>query len=270
MTRQSFPGDGVRRAGFRVWADRKVVLALASLLLGFLLWQAIATQFHRTVFPSPADVARVGVQMVGDGSLFGHVGISLFRMTMGFLIGCLIAVPTGILMGMNDFFRRTLEPFVNFFRFIPAIAFVVFSIIWFGIGEASKIFLILYNAFFTVTVSAEAGVRGVPLNRIRAARSLGADGPQIFFYVILPSTVPYIFAGMRIGIGRSFSTIVAAEMLAATAGIGYLIFSSREFMRTDIIFLALFILGLMGFAGDRVMRLLMRRFGREYVALEDE
>ncbi|MBI4495801.1 MAG: ABC transporter permease [Deltaproteobacteria bacterium] len=259
----------IRRA-LPPWVGRKLAVALISLLAGFLAWQVLATQFHRTVFPSPLDVVRVGEQMIGDGSLFGHIGISLYRMALGFLIGCLIAIPTGVLMGVNDFFRRTLEPFINLFRFIPAISFVVFSIVWFGIGESSKIFLILYNAFFTVTVNTEAGVRGIPLNRIRAAQSLGGRGYQIFFQVLLPSTVPYVFAGMRIAMGRSFSTIVAAEMLAASAGVGYLIFSSREFMRTDIIFLALFILGLMGFLADRAMRLLMRRFGREYVPAEGE
>lgn len=263
------PGPGAGAGSRPAWGDLRLVPALVSLAAGFLIWQLLAMKFPITVFPSPAEVARSGAGMISDGSLFGHIGISLYRMMTGFILGCLIAIPTGLLMSVNKFFRRVMEPFVNFFRFVPAIAFVVFAILWFGIGEASKIFLILYNAFFAVTINTEAGVAAIPTNRIRAAQSLGSKGFHTFWHVLLPSTVPYILAGMRIAMGRSFSTIVAAEMLASLTGVGYLIFASREFMRTDSVFVGLITLGLMGFCSDRIFRVLIRRFGREYALAEN-
>jgi NitT/TauT family transport system permease protein len=150
--------------------------------------------------------------------------------------------------------RQLLEPYTEFLRFIPATALITIAVIWFGIGEGSKIFLIIYTTVFIVTINTAAGVAAVTPNKIRAARSLGASQWQVFWHVALPATMPYILTGMRLAMGNSFVTIIAAELVAANAGLGKMIWDARLYMLVDQIFVALLVLGFMGFAADRAFR----------------
>jgi ABC-type proline/glycine betaine transport system permease subunit len=152
------------------------------------------------------------------------------------------------------FVRYLLEPFTEFFRFIPATAMITVAVIWFGIGEGSKIFLIIYTTVFIVTLNTAAGVGAIAPNKIRAARSLGASTRQVFLFVALPATAPYILTGMRLAMGNSFVTIVAAELIASNAGLGKMIWDARLYMLVDQIFVALLTLGLLGFATDTAER----------------
>ncbi len=147
---------------------------------------------------------------------------------------------------------------------LTPIAWVSPAIIWFGIGETSKIFIIVYGTVFAVAVSTVAGVLSVHRDKIRAAQMFGATPWQIFRWVIAPSTVPYALTGMRIAMGISFMTVVAAEMLGAESGLGYLILSSRLWMATDKIFIGILVLGLLGFSVDRMFEILIKRFARHY------
>jgi ABC-type nitrate/sulfonate/bicarbonate transport system permease component len=160
--------------------------------------------------------------------------------------------------------RRVLEPYTEFLRFIPATALITVAVIWFGIGEGSKIFLIIYTTVFIVIINTAAGVSAVAPNKIRAARSLGASSRQVFMYVALPATVPYILTGMRLAMGNSFVTIVAAELVAANAGLGKMIWDSRLYMLVDNIFVALLVLGLLGFTADRLFRWAIYAFAGRY------
>jgi len=157
-----------------------------------------------------------------------------------------------------------LDAYIEFFRYIPALSLVTLSMIWFGIGEASKVFLIMYATVFIVTVNTTAGIVAIPANKLRAARSLGANRLQMFVYVTLPASVPFILTGMRIALGNAYAVIVAAEMVAAQTGLGFLIFSSRNYMQTDAIFVGVISLGILGFLTDRVMRFLIVTFGTRY------
>ena len=150
--------------------------------------------------------------------------------------------------------RRILEPYTEFLRFIPATALITVAVIWFGIGEGSKIFLIIYTTVFIVIINTAAGVSAVAPNKIRAARSLGANPAQVFLFVALPATVPFILTGMRLAMGNSFVTIIAAELVAANAGLGKMIWDARLYMLVDQIFVALVVLGLLGFTADRLFR----------------
>ena len=141
---------------------------------------------------------------------------------------------------------------------------MIFAISWFGSGEKSKIFIILFGTLFVVVLNAEAGVHGIAPNRVRAARSLGASERQIFWHVILPSAAPFILTGMRIAMGNAFATIISAELLSSEVGIGYLLAVSQLFLETDVIFVVVVSLGIMGFATDRLFRFLIVRFGGEY------
>jgi NitT/TauT family transport system permease protein len=184
---------------------------------------------------------------------------------VGWFLGGLLAIPAGLLIGRFRFVRELVEPLIDFIRFIPAIAFITLFVLWFGIGEQSKIILIIYATSFIVIINTVTGVTAIQEEKIRAARSLGATEWQILFHVIIPATIPYIFTGIRLAMGNSFMAIVGAEMIAAKEGVGYLIWTARLYFKTDWVFVGLISLGLMGYLTDRLLRLVgstsLRRYG---------
>jgi NitT/TauT family transport system permease protein len=236
-----------------------------SFLTLLAIWHVAATYVVPSVlFSPPLAVLAKLVELTRSGVLLEHVGVSLQRILIGFGLGSVLGVPIGLLMGNIRFVKRFLEPYTEFFRFIPAIAFLTVAVIWFGIGETSKIFLIVYTTIFIVILNTMAGVMSIPKNKVRAAQCLGASRAQIFFYVSIPATLPYILTGMRIAMGNSFATIVSAEMLGANAGLGTMMWTARLYMLVDDMFVGLFALGVLGFATDRLFRVLIFRFAGKY------
>ena len=232
---------------------------LAGYLVGFaslfLIWHAASAWLLNSVlFPPPWQVLVKAVELTREGVLGDQVMVSLMRIFTGFLGGTLIGIPLGLAIGSFTIVRRLLEPYTEFLRFIPATAMITVAVIWFGIGEGSKIFLIIYTTVFIIIINTAAGVAAVAPNKIRAARSLGASRAQVFFFVALPATVPYILTGMRLAMANSFVTIIAAELVAANNGLGKMIWDSRMYMLVDQIFVALLVLGLLGFTADRLFR----------------
>jgi ABC-type nitrate/sulfonate/bicarbonate transport system permease component len=231
----------------------------------FAIWHVAAVVIVRSVlFPPPGQVIVRAVELLQDGTLEEQVAVSLRRIMTGFLAGSLIGVPLGLAIGSFRLVRYLLEPFTEFFRFIPATAMITVAVIWFGIGEGSKIFLIIYTTVFIVTLNTSAGVSAITPNKIRAARCLGANAWQVFTHVALPATAPYILTGMRLAMGNSFVTIVAAELIAANSGLGKMIWDSRLYMLVDQIFVALLTLGLLGFVTDRLFRWAIHRFAGRF------
>ena len=228
------------------------LIGFASL---FLVWEVASTWIIPSVlFPTPWKVILKTIELAEDGTLWEQSSASLARIGTGFVGGSLIGIPIGLVIGSFPIVRRLLEPYTEFLRFIPATALITVAVIWFGIGEGSKIFLIIYTTVFIVIINTAAGVSAVAPNKIRAARSLGASSLQVFFNVALPATVPYILTGMRMAMANSFVTIVAAELVAANNGLGRMIWDSRMYMLVDQIFVALLVLGMLGFAADRLFR----------------
>jgi taurine transport system permease protein len=215
--------------------------------------------------PSPwLTLSSVG-ELWDDGTLWQSIAASSGRILTGWGLGVVIGIPIGILMGHFELVRRLLDPYIEFFRFIPPIAFVTLAVIWLGPGEASKVALILYTTIFIVMLNTIAGVLSVSELRLRAAASLGAGRFSTLMTVIVPSTVPYMVTGSRIAMGNSFLTIVSAEIVAAQQGLGSLIWTSRNYGRTEWVFVGIIILGALGFLFDRVVRIaagrLLRRYG---------
>jgi ABC-type nitrate/sulfonate/bicarbonate transport system permease component len=238
------------RAGLR--STGVYLLGFASL---FLIWHVASTWLLSSVlFPPPWKVVLKAIELAQDGTLWEQASASLGRIAAGFAGGSLIGIPLGLAIGSFRIVRRLLEPYTEFLRFIPATALITVAVIWFGIGEGSKVFLIIYTTVFIVILNTAAGVSAVAPNKIRAARSLGAGPAQVFFFVALPATVPYILTGMRLAMANSFVTIVAAELVAANNGLGRMIWDSRMYMLVDQIFVALLVLGLLGFTADRLFR----------------
>jgi ABC-type nitrate/sulfonate/bicarbonate transport system permease component len=237
-------------------------LGFASL---FVLWHLASIYLVSSVlFPPPAIVFRKAVILVRNGVLLEHLWASVQRILVGFIAGSLLGIPIGLAMGSFRPVRQVLEPYTEFLRFIPSVAMITVAVIWFGIGEASKIFLIIYTTIFIVILNTAAGVSAIANNKIRAAQSLGATPGQIFFHVALPATVPYILTGMRLAMANSFTTIVAAELIAANEGLGKMLWDGRMFMLVDDIFVSLVSLGLLGFAVDRMFRWSIYTFAGKY------
>jgi NitT/TauT family transport system permease protein len=259
-------GAGTRR---RRWRDSSLLLYALSIVSMVLLWHVISTTFFAPAFfPPPGLVFETLVKMLRSGELVTHVGISLQRILLGFAIGSIIAAPLGLLMGSNRIIRTLLEPYINFFRFVPAIAWLTPVVIWFGIGETSKVLIIIYTTLFIVMINTIVGVSNIAPNKMRAAACLGASSIQLFLYVTLPASLPFILTGMRLAMGNSFATVVSAEMLAAESGLGYLIFNSRLWMATDQIFIGIVSLGALGLLTDWIFRWLIVRYANHYGPIE--
>ncbi|GIP54872.1 MULTISPECIES: ABC transporter permease [Paenibacillus] len=234
------------------WLKKKWAGLLLLWIFVLAAWQTGALLYGPEVIPGPVETVKGGVELFKDGSLPKYIGISFYRVFSGWALGSLIAIPLGVLIGKVDVIRHFAEPLLNFIRFIPPIAFITLFLVWFGIGEQSKIALILYATLFIVMMNTLTGVLSVEEDKVRAARSMGASEWQIILHVIIPATAPYMFTGVRLAMGTSYMAIVGAEMIASNEGVGYLIWNSRLFFRTDWIFVGLISLGLMGFVTDRL------------------
>jgi len=257
--------DGAQRA--KPFFDTRlgrVLTALVSVGLGVLVWQLLSLRVPPLFLPSPWLTLQAVGELWDDGTLIQSIGASLARIMVGWSLGLVIGIPVGILMGYFAIVRRLLDLYVEFFRFIPPIAFVTLAVIWLGPGEASKVALILYTTIFIVMINTIAGVLSVSDLRLRAAAALGANRLQTLITVIVPSTVPYMVTGARLAMGNSFLTIVSAEIVAAQVGLGSMIWTSRNYGKTEWVFVGIITLGLLGYVCDRVVRFTVARLLRRY------
>ncbi len=245
---------------------RSALMLCASVALALTLWQFVTVLIgNKYLFPSFVDVFKAAVPMILSGELLGHTAISLLRVAIGFVFGSALAVVLGVLMGRLRVLNELLDPIIEVLRYLSPTAMIPIAVIWLGIGEGSKYFLIFWGTFFVVLVNTLAGVLQMPLARQRAAQCLGASQLQIFIKIVVPSTIPYIFTGMRIAMASAFMSIIPAEMLAANSGLGYLLQSSGLLLQTDRIFVALTTISVLGFLSDRLFRALAGRTLSRYM-----
>ena len=238
------------------------LLALATLL--FAWWAVTAIGLIEPLFlPSPQAIARKGwlllTQGYMDASLWQHLGASLGRIGLALLAAVLTAIPLGIAIGRNRIVRGIFDPLIEFYRPIPPLAYLPLIVIWCGIGELSKVLLIYLAIFAPITIATATGVRNVDPTKLRAAQSLGASRAQLIRHVILPSALPDILTGVRIGLGVGWSTLVAAELVAATRGLGFMVQSAAQFLVTDVVILGILVIALIAFALELGLRALQRK-----------
>ena len=229
-----------------------------------LWWIATNSGWIKPLFlPSPqavwAQVMEVSRDGFADASLLTHIGWSALRVFGAFLLAVLTAIPVGILMGVNRVARGVFDPLVEFYRPLPPLAYLPLVVIWMGIGEGSKVLLIYLAMFAPLALSARAGVKSVAIEQIHAAYSMGASRGQVLKYVIMPAALPEILTGMRIAIGFGWTTLVAAEMVAATAGLGFMVLTASKFMATDVVIMGILVIGLLALLFDLGMRWLERK-----------
>jgi ABC-type nitrate/sulfonate/bicarbonate transport system permease component len=240
--------------------SRSLLLGALSVTAALIVWELAARSFFvPATLPAPTVVLAELLDRARSGKLAIDIGMSLMRIAVGFAGGSLLGAALGLAMGSIAWLRRLLEPPVQFFRFIPPIAWLTPVLIWFGIGETGKFVLIMYTTTFMVMVNTLAGTMAVVPNRVRAAHCFGASPLDVFLHVRLPSTVPYILTGMRIGMGNSFQTLIVAEMLAANEGLGFLIMNGRIQLATERIFVGIVLLAVIGLVSDFLFRAVARR-----------
>jgi NitT/TauT family transport system permease protein/taurine transport system permease protein len=242
-------------------------LAVGSLVLAFLMWQFLSTVlFNPFLIPPPIEVIRTAIPMLMSGEILDDVAISMTRVMIGFVTGSLAGIFAGVLLGRIRLLHDLFDPIIELLRYLSPTAMIPIAVIWFGIGELSKYFLIFWGTFFIVVINTTAGVWRTPIARQRAAECLGANQLQIFVLVVIPSAVPYIVTGMRVAMASSFMSIIPAEILAADSGIGYLLQKSSMLLQTNRIFVALLTICVLGFVVDRIFRFFVDRVLARYMS----
>jgi taurine transport system permease protein len=240
------------------------LISVAAVAAALFAWYVIGEMavINPVFVPPPGEVLQTTRELLVDGyrnvSLLEHIAVSLGRALFAFAVAAATGIPIGLLMGMSPTFNALLDPFVQFLRPLPKLALIPLVVVWFGIGELSKFLLIYLATVLTIIVASAAAVMSVPEGRIRAALSLGASRPQLFRHVILPNAMPELFTGVRVGIGIGWTTLIAAEMIAATSGIGWMVLNASSYLRTDIVMLGILILGTTGYMLDLSILALQR------------
>ncbi|PHP27061.1 ABC transporter permease subunit [Limimaricola cinnabarinus] len=260
-SRPTKPGEtyGVPGQGDTMW------LSVASILfLLFVWWAVTALGLVKPLFvPSPQAIVAKFVDVWQNGftntSFLEHAAVSTARVFGAFLLACAIGIPLGLAMGMSPVMRGLFDPPIEFYRPIPPLAYLPLMIIWFGIGETSKVLLIFLSVFAPVALGARAGVRSAAIEQIHAAYSFGASRWQVLRHVILPSALPEILTAMRIGVGFGWTTLVAAEMVAATKGLGYMVLSASQFLQTPTVIMGIIVIAAIAYAFDLLMRWIERK-----------
>ncbi|MBN2135380.1 MAG: ABC transporter permease [Acidobacteria bacterium] len=208
--------------------------------------------------PSPASVARGMWELFSDGRLIDYSIASLFRVTVGWYIAVLTAIPIGLILGWNKGLQNITNPLLQFLRPISPLAWIPLALIWFGIGDPPAVFLIFLSSFFPMVVSTVSAVNGINPLYIRAAQNIGYSGPRMMFKVVLPATLPSVIVSLRLSLGIAWLVVVAAEMIAVKSGLGYLIIDARNALRLDWVIDGMIIIGVIGIILDKAIRKLER------------
>lgn len=242
-----------------------VISSLTIVALLLLWWLATTLHWIKPLFlPTPqatlaALMEALHGQTQGDTPLAQHVLISITRVMVAFLLAVLTAVPVGLAMGTSRLVRGIADPIIEFYRPLPPLAYLPLIVIWLGIDESAKVTLIYLACFAPLAMASKAGVRSVAIEQINAARSLGASNWQVIRMVVFPAALPEILTGMRIAVGFGWTTLVAAEMVAATAGIGQMVLNASNFLRTDVVIMGIIVIGVLAYLIDLLMRKMERK-----------
>lgn len=235
--------------------SRSILLPLAVTVALIALWLAVWKSgiFHESAFPSPLAVLRGFGEELRNGRLINDLIASLFRVTCGFVIAVATGVPMGLWLGQKLAARLAFLPIINFFRNLSPLAWMPFAILWFGVGDASAIFLIFLSAFFPVVLATMAAVENIPAVYFRVAQDYGLQGFERLTHVTLPAIMPQVITTLRVTAGLAWLVVVAAEMIAGRDGLGFAVMDSRNGLRTDILVVEMIVIGLIGVVIDRVL-----------------
>jgi taurine transport system permease protein len=255
-----------RTSAFKVPGEGdSTVISLVTIVVLLLVWAGVtAAGLIKPLFlPSPQAVFQQFVEYLtgaaNDKPLWEHFVASILRVAAAFWLAVFTAVPVGIAMGMSRVARGIFDPPIEFYRPLPPLAYLPLIIIWFGIEELPKVLLIYLACFAPLALAARSGMKSASQEQINAAYSMGATYGQVVRHVVLPSALPEILVGMRIAIGFGWTTLVAAEMVAAHVGLGQMVLNAANFLRTDIVMMGIIVIGVVAYGFDLLMRWVERR-----------
>ncbi|MFM2036813.1 MAG: hypothetical protein RL459_2078 [Pseudomonadota bacterium] len=267
VTRARIQAQPERLSAFRAVEDGSSAWISALTVASLVVTWWVVTEFGwiKPLFlPSPSAVWQQFVAyatgQANDQPLWHHLSASGLRVGLAFLLACITAIPLGIAMGLSRIVRGIFDPPLEFYRPLPPLAYLPLIIIWLGIDEWPKVLLIYLGCFAPLALSARAGIRSASQEQIHAAYSMGANRWQVVWHVYLPAALPEILVGMRIALGFGWTTLVAAEMVAASSGLGQMVLNASNFLRSDIVVMGILVIGALAYAGDFLMRALEKRW----------
>ena len=235
------------------------VWLVISLAVAAILW-LVASALWPVVFANPVQIWAAFTARIVDGSLLGHVWASVSRVLIGFAIAFVVAIPVAFLMAWYDPFRHVVEPWIQFIRNIPPLAYVFLIIAALGVGQVAKITVIFIAAFLVMVITIYQGVKGVDTTLIKAARVLGAKQSDIFFKITIPASTPFILVAARLGLSTSLTTLMASEIVGGDKGIGMMIQRASGYYQMDVVLMGIILLGIIGIIFEKIVKYLERRF----------
>lgn len=241
------------------------IVSVISVIVVFLIWYigSKLNLFNPVFLPSPGSVWSAFIQILKEGykghSLYFHIFASMRRLFTALFFAFITAVPLGIAAGSSKLLQAILDPFIEFYRPLPPLAYYTLLVLWFGITDVSKVMLLFLSAFAPLFINTVFSVKKIPQDRINGCKSLGAAKFKLFIYVIFPSCLPDILTGLRTAVGVSYATLVAAEMVAAVSGIGWMVLDASKFLRNDVVYMGIVIMGIIAIFIDACIRLLLRK-----------
>jgi len=262
--REAQPGAKPRRPFVITRRAKDASTFVLVIVVAVAAWYAVSASgaFPPYAVPSPTGVGQAFASLAKDGfggqSLISDIGVSLFRLAAGFVVATAIGIPLGIAMARITWVYNAVDPLVEFFRPVPPLAYIPLLVVWFGIGETPKVVLIAVGTAPIIIINAMSGVRSTPPVRLRVAQCLGASRWQMFRCVILPSALPEIFTGLRVANGVAWTCLVAAELIAAQSGLGWLVQSAGQALRVSIVIAGIILIGILGYATELVIRFFER------------
>ncbi|QYR21664.1 ABC transporter permease [Paenibacillus sp. sptzw28] len=249
---QIFKDIGGRPFAFTAGVSFALLLAIWSLL-------SYTEAVNPVFLPKPHQVLIEMIHLLGTADYWHHIGISLFRVTSGFVLACIIGIPIGIFAGTFKYGEALVEPPMEFIRYMPAVAFIPLIMVWAGIGEWAKILLIFIGCFFQLVLMVADNTRRVSHDLLQASFTLGASRWQAIETVLIPAIQPQLMNTMRLILGWAWTYLVVAELVAVNSGLGYAIMKAQRFLNTDQIFVGIIVIGLLGLISDRIFAFLSRR-----------
>ncbi len=242
---------------YLIW-ENKITGIILSIVIILLFWQ-LAAYISPIFIPQPVKTFKSMYELAIQGHLFSYTLITMYRILIGWSIGVVLGISIGWLVVQSSILKKIIDPYINFFRFIPPIIWVTVFIVWFGYTEMTRFFLVAYATFMICVIHGTVGMVAIPEEKIRAALNVGVKGWELFWRVKIPAALPEAFTGMRAAMTNSFMTIIAVEMLTASSGLGYLAWTSRLYFRLDYVFDSIIILGLMGLITDTIFKKISKK-----------
>lgn len=248
-------GQNIKKIGY--FTEYIVLLVLIILLWAFL---ERSGRLNPVILPSPGKIVQTFISLVKKGTLGENLLISVVRVLKGYFVAAALGIVLGIFIGLSDHVKRLTDLFIQIIKPIPPIAWIPLVILWFGIGESGKVFLIFLGGFFTILINVVDGIRQVDPKLLEVSRAVETPKLKHIFKVIIPGAAPNIFTGLRVGMSSSWMCVVAAELVSSTTGLGYMIMNARQFGKTDIVIVGMLTIGVIGKLMDALLKWIEKRF----------